>query len=227
LGRLYQSARLYVNFFQPSFKLAGKQRDGTLVRRRYHPPLTPCQRLLTSPLVNERLKEKLRQQFKALDPVALLKNLRDVQNELAALADDNSRPPARTSEDLAAFLNGLTTAWQNLDRPPRGRRNAVIQHSWRTRIDPFTHTWPLVEEWLRIEPDISAKTLMHRLCEQFPNVYPTGAQLRTLQRRVQLWRNEQVKRLIFESAGGHVVSSETPSSSQNVGPMTIQSAVKI
>ena len=49
LGRLYQSARLYVNFFQPSFKLAGKQRDGALVRRRYHPPLTPCQRLLASP----------------------------------------------------------------------------------------------------------------------------------------------------------------------------------
>ena len=28
LLRLYQSARLFVNFFQPSFKLAGKQRDG-------------------------------------------------------------------------------------------------------------------------------------------------------------------------------------------------------
>ena len=45
LGRLYQSARLYVNFFQPSFKLASKHRDGTLVRRHYHAPLTPCQRL--------------------------------------------------------------------------------------------------------------------------------------------------------------------------------------
>ena len=43
LGRLYQSARSFVNFFQPSFKLAGKQRDGALIRRRYHPPLTPCQ----------------------------------------------------------------------------------------------------------------------------------------------------------------------------------------
>jgi len=84
-----------------------------------------------------------------------------------------------------------------------------------------------VEEWFRIEPDITAKTLMHRLCEQFPNAYPTGAHLGTLQHRVQLWRNEQVKRLIFESAGGHVAGSETPSSSQNVRPMTIQSAIKI
>ncbi len=30
LQRLYGSARLYVNFFQPSFKLASKQRDGAL-----------------------------------------------------------------------------------------------------------------------------------------------------------------------------------------------------
>ena len=29
--------------FQPSFKLTSKQRDGALVRRRYHPPLTPYQ----------------------------------------------------------------------------------------------------------------------------------------------------------------------------------------
>src|ERR1700747_218722 len=56
LGRLYQSARLYVNFFQPSFKLASKQREGSLVLRRYHPPLTPCQRLLASPYVNEAVK---------------------------------------------------------------------------------------------------------------------------------------------------------------------------
>ena len=29
LGRLYGSVRLFVNFFQPSFKLAGKVRDGS------------------------------------------------------------------------------------------------------------------------------------------------------------------------------------------------------
>jgi hypothetical protein len=90
-------ARLYVNFFQPSFKLAGKQRDGTLVRR-YHPPLTPCQRLLASPFVDETVKDQLRQRFAALDPLALLKAIRDTQQELAALSDGNSRPPARTSE---------------------------------------------------------------------------------------------------------------------------------
>jgi hypothetical protein len=208
LGRLYQSARLFVNFFQPSFKLAGKQRDGALIRRRYHPPLTPCQRLLTSPLVEEAVKDQLRQQFAALDPVALLKTIRDTQQQLAAVSEGSGQPPARASDDLSAFLDGLATAWQNVDRPPQGRRKAATKHWWRTRIDPFAYTWPMVEDWLRAEPELTAKALMQRLCRQFPDVYPTGAQLRTLQRRVQLWRNEQVKRLIFESTGAQATGSE-------------------
>jgi len=49
LARLYAAMRLFVNFFQPSFKLAAKARDGAQVRKRYHPPATPCQRLLGAP----------------------------------------------------------------------------------------------------------------------------------------------------------------------------------
>ena len=41
LARLYTSLRLFVNFFQPSFKLAAKSRDGAKVRKKYHPPATP------------------------------------------------------------------------------------------------------------------------------------------------------------------------------------------
>ncbi len=36
LARLYASVRLFVNVFQPSFKLAEKERDGARVRKRYH-----------------------------------------------------------------------------------------------------------------------------------------------------------------------------------------------
>lgn len=34
LAELYRAVRLYVNFFQPSLKLLGKERDGGRVRRR-------------------------------------------------------------------------------------------------------------------------------------------------------------------------------------------------
>jgi hypothetical protein len=37
ITRLYGASRLFVNFFQPSFKLAFKQRDGAKVTKRYHP----------------------------------------------------------------------------------------------------------------------------------------------------------------------------------------------
>jgi hypothetical protein len=36
LARLYASSRLFVNFFQPSFKLAEKTRVGARVSKRYH-----------------------------------------------------------------------------------------------------------------------------------------------------------------------------------------------
>jgi hypothetical protein len=38
LARVYAAMRLFVNFFQPSFKLAAKARDRATVRKRYHPP---------------------------------------------------------------------------------------------------------------------------------------------------------------------------------------------
>jgi hypothetical protein len=60
LGELYRSVRLFVNFFQPSFKLAEKSRDGAVVKKRYHPPATPCQRLLADTRVSETVRDRLR-----------------------------------------------------------------------------------------------------------------------------------------------------------------------
>lgn len=37
LARLYRSMRLYVNFFQPSFKLMERTRDWARATKRYHP----------------------------------------------------------------------------------------------------------------------------------------------------------------------------------------------
>jgi len=60
LARLYSASRLFVNFFQPSFKLAGKERIGCRIRKRYHAPETPCARLLASDAIEEPIKERLR-----------------------------------------------------------------------------------------------------------------------------------------------------------------------
>jgi hypothetical protein len=69
--RLYAAARLYVNFFQPSFKLKEKRREGAKVIKRYHDPMTPYQRALAHPKLDKAVKRHLRAQYRTLDPVAL------------------------------------------------------------------------------------------------------------------------------------------------------------
>jgi hypothetical protein len=112
ITRLYAASRLFVNFFQPSFKLAAKHRDGAKVSKRYHPPQTPCERLLQAESVPMAAKSKLREIAANLDPLKLLEEMRAVQAYLAALADGEAPLPT-TSEppDLAAFVASLSSAW--------------------------------------------------------------------------------------------------------------------
>lgn len=114
ITRLYGASRLFVNFFQPSFKLAAKHREGAQVSRRYYPPQTPCERLLQAESIPEGAKAKLREVASALDPLKLLEEMRAVQAHLTALADGEI-PPSSTPEppDLAAFVASLSSAWRS------------------------------------------------------------------------------------------------------------------
>ena len=62
-----------------------------------------------------------------------------------------------------------------------------IQHSWRNRPDPFTDSWQKVKTMLGINPGLQAKTIFEHLQRQEPGKYADG-QLRTLQRRIKVWR---------------------------------------
>jgi hypothetical protein len=65
----------------------------------------------------------------------------------------------------------------------------VEPRAWRTREDPFEEHWPEVAARLIDAPGLEAKTLFELLCEQYPERYEPG-QLRSLQRRVRVWRAE-------------------------------------
>jgi len=54
--------RLFVNFLQPSFRLASKQREGAQVDKRYYPPLTPYQRCCL-PMRLKKVKRDFREQY--------------------------------------------------------------------------------------------------------------------------------------------------------------------
>jgi hypothetical protein len=70
LERLYAASRLHTNFFQPSFKLKYKRREGAKVIKRYHVPATPYERALAHPKLSKAVKRRLREIYRTLDPVA-------------------------------------------------------------------------------------------------------------------------------------------------------------
>jgi hypothetical protein len=75
LAHLYDNVRLFVNYFQPSFKLQEKSRDGSKVKKVYSKPTTPCDRMLAHPDIELSIKETLRCQREGLDPLTLLHNI--------------------------------------------------------------------------------------------------------------------------------------------------------
>jgi hypothetical protein len=75
INRLYRCWGLLHNFFSPNLKLAEKRREGSRTIKKFHRPQTPCQRLLDNPYVEEAIKKKLKQQFEALDPFVLKKQV--------------------------------------------------------------------------------------------------------------------------------------------------------
>jgi len=62
-----------------------------------------------------------------------------------------------------------------------------LEHTWRTRKDPFVQHWQWVKELLQDNSGLEAKTIFAALQREFPGKYQDG-QLRTLQRRIKLWR---------------------------------------
>src|SRR5271165_1658722 len=114
MARLYAAARLYVNFFQPSFKLKEKRREGAKVIKRYHVPSTPCQRALVYPRLAAAVKKRLREQYRTLDPVALLAEIRAAQEELGNRVDRRAggalRETATGKSDVAAVVNSSIAA---------------------------------------------------------------------------------------------------------------------
>jgi hypothetical protein len=65
-----------------------------------------------------------------------------------------------------------------------------VEHTWRTRKDPFADVWPEVKEKLGTNPGLQAKTLFDYLQRIYPGKFSDG-QLRTLQRSIKVWRAQQ------------------------------------
>ncbi len=69
--------RLFLNFFCPSVKLLEKKRVASKTVKRYDKPKTPYQRVLESPGVPKGTKDRLKEQYKTLNPFDLRKTLEE------------------------------------------------------------------------------------------------------------------------------------------------------
>lgn len=196
LAELYAIVRLFVNFFQPSFKLAEKHREGARMRKRYYQPATPCQRLLADPRTSEEVRQRLTATAATLDPIRLLRDMRSAQQRLVEIADTPGMVMADNAPQIDVFLSGLRTAWkmgevrptaQPKPQPKRGRR----------RPDPLAAVTAELRAWFEEEPWRVGRELLERLQVEHPNVL-----LRTIQRRLKIWRAERAYEMVFGRLSG-------------------------
>ena len=213
LAELYRSLRLFVNFFQPSFKLAEKSRDGAKVTKRYHPPATPHQRLVSDPRTTAATLERVAAVHATLDPVQLLSAIRSGQQLLVEIADrpvsgEKLAPTAQHAPTLEEFLSGLRTAWREGEVRPTSRPKEKAKRG-RRRLDPLVSVTAQLHDWFEAEPWRTARELLERLQDEQPGTYPVGL-LRTLQRRLKIWRRDKAHELVFGGTPAGVEPAPAP-----------------
>ncbi len=122
---------------------------------------------------------------------------------------------------LMAFRNRVRL-WRK-DARARGIEIGRLHHRQlskprtRRRPDPLEANWSEMLQCLEADPDQTSRELLATFQIRYPDRYHT-AHLRTLQRRLKIWRHEAVQRLICEMAGltedvscgpdGHLESKE-------------------
>ena len=72
---IYHDLRLYINFFQPSFKLIAKERIGNRTIKRYDPAKTPYQRVLERKDISLQAKAQLMNLYVQLNPAELRRGI--------------------------------------------------------------------------------------------------------------------------------------------------------
>jgi hypothetical protein len=198
MARLYAAARLHVNFFQPSFKLKEKRREGAKVIKRYHPPATPYERALAHPKLARAIKRRLRETYRTLDPVQLLADIRAAQEELGerigkrglATAADSVSPADPLSFARSLGTTATTTEVRATHRRPKRRYKKRIRMP--SKLDPYLAT---IENWLAVEPQLTALTIVRRLAAIDPLTF-SDKQHSIIQRLLRSFRQKVAETIL-------------------------------
>ena len=104
LARVYQLARLHVNFFQPVEKLVRKTRHGARVHRVYDRAQTPYQRLCAAGVLAHAKRQELAALYQSLNPLTLQRDLEAALEHLWSLAAPDPLRPHGDTEVATASL---------------------------------------------------------------------------------------------------------------------------
>ena len=107
LNDIYHYLRQYVNYFQPSMRLASKERIGAAVKKTYHPAETPYRKLLRSEHLTNEQKQKLTRRYNELNPSELKRRIEALQDKLLKTA-------ARTR--CKTFVPGAVGPWHESNK---------------------------------------------------------------------------------------------------------------
>jgi hypothetical protein len=107
LARVYQLARLHVNFFQPVEKLVHKSRIGARTRRVYDRAQTPYQRLCAAGVLTPGKRHELETLYHSLHPLQLRRALEAALDRLWALAAPD---PRRAQRNTVTATPSLTSS---------------------------------------------------------------------------------------------------------------------
>jgi hypothetical protein len=110
MNELYAHLRLLVNFVYPSAKLITKTRIGSRVIRKHDQPATPYQRIMARDDVAPSVKEALAVQYHDLDPIALARQFKLLQDGLLAHAAPVTNPFKPYKVFHAATLSRQTSS---------------------------------------------------------------------------------------------------------------------
>jgi hypothetical protein len=227
MARLYAAARLHVNFFQPSFKLKEKRREGAKVIKRYHAPATPYARALAHPKLPKAIKRRLRETYRTLDPVALLAEMRRCQEELGQRIDARGIKTARRRPITSALPvpNEVCDFARALGAPPldtadvagteprathrRPKRRYKTRIRMPSKLDPHLAT---IEGWLAADPAMTALTIVRRLAEIDPATF-SDKQHSIVQRLLRSLRRRAAETAVAGSTGHEATAAPEPSGS--------------
>ena len=179
--------------------------------KRYHPPSTPYERALAHPKVTAAVKKRLRDQYRLLDPVALLAEIRATQEELGNRVDRRAGQarglqPAHTSTlpaTAATFAKTLGTVGEPRATHRRTRRPYKTRVRMPSKLDLHIAA---IEGWLAEQPQLTALAIVGRLSEKDPEEFGKR-QHSIVQRLLRALRRRAAEQLVAQGLLGDATTA--------------------